>query len=256
MLVKKMFLLSFLSFIALSNVNNFNKDNVSKNDKNNFEIVSTKYTYFHSINSKKEKKYYEDLMYKIDRNKANKFKKQVEDVEKIFSRVFKSEKNLVPKIIKYIYFEPIKTDDKNLIDEQIQKIMVAFNANNDSIIYINNTNNNAEQFLNRIYSRAKKEQVLLFENSDKEILNAINEQIKKDYPEKNNFSLIEVRVLIISASSRVKEKLALSNAIFNKELSGVEVDDFSYLDRQRYLLDTTTQETREKTFKSFINGIY
>ncbi|WP_066899216.1 hypothetical protein [Streptobacillus notomytis] len=254
--MKKMFLLSFLSLIALSNVNNFNKKIISKNDKNNFEIVSTKYTYFHSINSKKEKKYYEDLMYKIDFNKADKFKKQVEDIEKIFSRVFKSEKNLVPKIIKYIYFEPVKTNDKSLIDEQIQKIMVAFNANSDSVIYINNTDNNAEQFLDRIYSRANKDQILLFNDNDKDILNVINEQIKKDNPEKNNFSLIEVRVLIITASSKIKEKLALSKAIFNKDLKGVEIDDFSYLDKQRYLLDTTDQETREKTFKSFINGIY
>ncbi|WP_156300367.1 hypothetical protein [Streptobacillus canis] len=254
--MKKMFLLSFLPLIALSNINNFNAKEISKNDKGNFEIVSTKYTYFHSINSLNNMKYYKDLMYKIDQSKTDDFKNKVNDVDKIFTRIFKSEKNLVPKIIKYIYFEPVKTDDKKLINEQIQKIMVAFNANSDAKLYINNTNGNAEQFLDRIYTRASKDQVFVLENTDKDILEMIKNEIKKDNPEKKEFSLTEVRVLIISASTKVKEKLALSTAILNKEFKGVEIDDFSYLDKQRYLLDTTDQETREKIFKSFINGIY
>ncbi|CAM3160702.1 hypothetical protein STFE110948_04510 [Streptobacillus felis] len=254
--MKKFFLFSLLPFLAYSNINDFNAEKINENDKNNFEIVSTKYTYFHSIKSRKEEKYYLDLMNSIDKNRTVHFQNQIKDIEKIFVRIFKSEKNLVPKVIKYIYFEPIKTEDNYLLNEQVQKIMVAFNANSDSKIFINNTNGNANQFLDRIYSRASKEQVILIENTDKEIFKLIRDEIKKDFPKRNTFTPTEVRLLVISASSKVKEKLALSTTFFNKEFKGVEIDDFSYLDQKRYLLDTTDQDTRNEVFKSFIYGIY
>lgn len=250
---KLLFFLSMYSMV-FSNISNFNDSPLKKEDTNNFEVISTKYTYFHANNDTKNKNIFKNLMYKNNNKKAKIIDDNIKRTEEIFSRIFKTEKNLVPKIIKYIYFEPTETKDKYLLNEQLKNIMIAHNANENAMIYIKNSKN-ANYFINKLTLSGRKKYIILLNNDNKEIFKQIDEQIYRDY-KKKKFNLTEVRVLLITPSSTIKENLSLAYAIFNKDKEGVEIEDFSYLDVNRIFLESTTLDTRLKTFKEMINGIY
>lgn len=249
-------ILSIFSLISFSNIDYFNSNTLTENEKKDFQIISTKLAYNQAIKNEENIKYYNNLIFSLDEENAKYFNNEILNTEKIFTRIFKTSKNLVPKIIKYIYFEPTNTNDENLIKEQIEKIMVAFNANTNSKIYINNHENSSLKFLDLLYKRAKKEQVYLIDKSRKDIFNDIYLDILKTYPDKKEFNITELRILIISPSSKIKERLSLANSFFRKKIKGIEIDDFSYLDEDRKILETTSEEIRLKSFEELINGIY
>lgn len=51
---------------------------------------------------------------------------QIQISEKILTRIFKTDKNLTPKFLDYLYFEPINTVDANLIQEMKKNLLVSF----------------------------------------------------------------------------------------------------------------------------------
>lgn len=45
--------------------------------------------------------------------------------------------------------------------------------------------------------------------------------------------MIEMRILLLTAASKIKQNLAFANSFFNNNLKGVEIENFSYLDISR-----------------------
>lgn len=254
--MKKFLMLFALSSIALSSVNDFNNNHLNKNDEKNFEVVSSKLAY--SIaNNQKDVNSLKNKLYKINKKEADNFMKHVDVVEKIFVKIFKSDKNLVPKIIQYIYFEPIKTDDKKVLYEEAQKLLVAANANANAKIFINNKDGNANFLISKLEEIVDKKQINIYDNlSSKDILKEMQKEIKKDYPGRKKFNQLEVRVMTIATTSRTKQTLALAYGIFNKNFEGVEIEDFSFIEAPRKTLEETSLDTRIDTYKNLIDGIY
>lgn len=251
--MKKIILtLSFI--ISFANVTHFNEETLKESEKNNFELVSTKYAYHIANNDATKAKSYEKLMNKINKEKTIEFRKNILETEKILVRIFKTYKNLVPKVIKYIYFEPIKTDDPKIKHEILEKIFISINANPYSKIFIKADENLEKEY--REILKNVENKIIFYNLTDKEILSKISEEMKKDFNGKTKFEKIENRVELITSSSLVKEKFSLLNAYFKKEFKGVEIDDFSFLTDERVKLEETDNETRLKTFKELINGIY
>ena len=86
---------------------------------------------------------------------------QIQISEKILTRIFKTDKNLTPKFLDYLYFEPINTGDANLIQEMKKNLLVSFLANEQAKIYIRQTDN-SEQFVQALLERgAKADQIIL-----------------------------------------------------------------------------------------------
>lgn len=77
---------------------------------------------------------------------------QIQISEKILTRIFKTDKNLTPKFLDYLYFEPINTVDANLIQEMKKNLLVSFLANDQAKIYIRQTDN-SEQFVQTLMER-------------------------------------------------------------------------------------------------------
>lgn len=77
---------------------------------------------------------------------------QIQISEKILTRIFKTDKNLTPKFLDYLYFEPINTGDANLIQEMKKNLLVSFLANEQAKIYIRQTDN-SEQFVQALIER-------------------------------------------------------------------------------------------------------
>lgn len=254
--MKKFLMLFALSSIALSSVNDFNNNHLNKNDEKNFEVVSSKLAY--SIaNNQKDVNSLKNKLYKINKKEADNFMKHVDVVEKIFVKIFKSDKNLVPKIIQYIYFEPIKTDDEKVLYEEAQKLLVAANANANAKIFINNKDGNANFLISKLEEIVDKKQINIYDNlSSKDVLKEMQKEIKKDYPGRKKFNQLEVRVMTIATTSRTKQTLALAHGIFNKNFEGVEIEDFSFIEAPRKTLEETSLDTRIDTYKNLIDGIY
>ena len=93
------------------------------------------------------------------------------------------------------------------------------------------------------------------EGSAKAILQSIAQQMQQDFSPKTVFSITENRISLIVPSSQIKPRLALANAIFDKQFKGVEVDDFSYLDQPRSNLQHNNQAIRYKTFQAMLEGL-
>ena len=186
--MKKFLMLFALSSIALSSVNDFNNNHLNKNDEKNFEVISSKLAY--SIaNNQKDVNSLKNKLYKINKKEADNFMKHVDVVEKIFVKIFKSDKNLVPKIIQYIYFEPIKTDDEKVLYEEAQKLLVAANANANAKIFINNKDGNANFLISKLEEIVDKKQINIYDNlSSKDVLKEMQKEIKKD-------SILEMEML-------------------------------------------------------------
>ena len=148
---------------------------------------------------------------------------QIQISEKILTRIFKTDKNLTPKFLDYLYFEPINTGDANLIQEMKKNLLVSFLANEQAKIYIRQTDN-SEQFVQALLERgAKPDQIILLS--------------------------------LITPSSEIKPRLALANMMFARQFKGVEVDDFSYLDQARENLQHNNYAIRYKTFQAMLEGL-
>ena len=90
--MKKFLMIFALSSIAISSVNDFNNIKLNKSNEKNFEIVSSKLAY--SIaNKQKDINFLKSKLYKIDKKEADNFMKHIDVVEKIFVKIFKSDKN-------------------------------------------------------------------------------------------------------------------------------------------------------------------
>ena len=254
--MKKFLMIFALSSIAISSVNDFNNIKLNKSDEKNFEIVSSKLTY--SIaNKQKDINFLKSKLYKIDKKEADNFMKHIDVVEKIFVKIFKSDKNLVPKIIQYIYFEPVSTNDEKILYEETQKLLVAAHANANAKIFINNKDGNANFLLSQLEEIVDKKQINVYDNlSSKDVLKEIQKEILKDYLGRKKFKQIEVRVMTISGTLKTKQTLALAHGIFNKNFEGVEIEDFSFIEAPRKSLENTNIDTRLDTYKNLIDGIY
>lgn len=237
--MKKFLLLFLISFISISN---------------NFKEISRNLAYNMAIKNRTEVNNLYTQLKEIDKNKAVEFKEKLDYIESIFSRIYKTEKNLVPKMNKYIYFEALETEDKNILKEEYEKLMTGFNANPDSILYINNYNNASNIFIEKLKDKYDN-RIKVYQNNDKYIFEYIYEDILKNYPNKNNFSLTEMRILIISPSSKIKEKIALAYSIFSKDIKGIEINDFAFLDTPRINLEKNSINTRINVYMKFINNI-
>lgn len=237
--MKKFLLLFLISFISISN---------------NFKEISRNLAYNMAIKNRTEVNNLYTQLKEIDKNKAVEFKEKLDYIESIFSRIYKTEKNLVPKMNKYIYFEALETEDKNILKEEYEKLMTGFNANPDSILYINNYNNASNIFIEKLKDKYGN-RIKVYQNNDKYIFEYIYEDILKNYPNKNNFSLTEMRILIISPSSKIKEKIALAYSIFSKDIKGIEINDFAFLDTPRINLEKNSINTRINVYMKFINNI-
>ena len=255
--MKKICLFLFAT-LAFAGTQDFNDKNIESKDLKNFEIVSSRLAYSMAKKDEKKIKELEGLLYNIDKKSSEEFLANTAKVEKIFVRIFKTEKNLVPKVIKYIYFDPMVTEDQNIIKDEMQKILVSYYANDTAKIYINNKDNKAEKFITSlINSGAKKENLIIFNNSDsKNILKDITMDIKKSNPGVNEFGITQMRVLVIGPVSQTKQNLSLATVIFDKNFKGVEIDDFSYLDISRKILESTTDEVRLQSYEQLVNGMY
>ena len=171
------------------------------------------------------------------------------------SEIFKTDKNLTPKFIDYLYFEPINTGDANLIQEMKKNLLVSFLANEQAKIYIRQTDN-SEQFVQALLERgAKPDQIILLSLDAKGIFQKIIEQMRQDFPNQTTFSITENRVSLITPSSEIKPRLALANMMFARQFKGVEVDDFSYLDQARENLQHNNYAIRYKTFQAMLEGL-
>ena len=170
-------------------------------------------------------------------------------------RIFKTDKNLTPKFLDYLYFEPINTGDANLIQEMKKNLLVSFLANEQAKIYIRQTDN-SEQFVQALIERgAKPDQIILLSLDAKGIFQKIIEQMRQDFPNQTTFSITENRVSLITPSSEIKPRLALANMMFARQFKGVEVDDFSYLDQARENLQHNNYAIRYKTFQAMLEGL-
>ena len=175
--------------------------------------------------------------------------------KKILTRIFKTDKNLTPKFLDYLYFEPINTGDANLIQEMKKNLLVSFLANEQAKIYIRQTDN-SEQFVQALIERgAKPDQIILLSLDAKGIFQKIIEQMRQDFPNQTTFSITENRVSLITPSSEIKPRLALANMMFARQFKGVEVDDFSYLDQARENLQHNNYAIRYKTFQAMLEGL-
>ena len=255
--MKKICLFLFAT-LAFASTQDFNDKNIESKDLKNFEVVSSRLAYSMAKKDEKKIKELEGLLYNIDKKSSEEFLANTAKVEKIFVRIFKTEKNLVPKVIKYIYFDPMVTEDQNIVKDEMQKILVSYYANDTAKIYINNKDNKAEKFITSlINSGAKKENLIIFNNSDsKNILKDITMDIKKLNPGVNEFGVTQMRVLVIGPVSQTKQNLSLATVIFDKSFKGIEIDDFSYLDISRKILESTTDEVRLQSYEQLINGMY
>ena len=169
---------------------------------------------------------------------------QIQISEKILTRIFKTDKNLTPKFLDYLYFQEMK---KNLL--------VSFLANEQAKIYIRQTDN-SEQFVQALLERgAKPDQIILLSLDAKGIFQKIIEQMRQDFPNQTTFSITENRVSLITPSSEIKPRLALANMMFARQFKGVEVDDFSYLDQARENLQHNNYAIRYKTFQAMLEGL-
>lgn len=253
---KLFFILSFI--LSFANIENFNETDISKKDLNNFEIVSTKYTYFIASDAKYDKiNKYRKLMYKIDEKKAKEFENHLTETKNILTRVFKTNKNLAPKFIQYIYFEPIETDDIKIKNEILEKLIVSCNANTDAKIFINSDPKTSNYYINILKERnINMNDVFVFNLEDKLVLEEIKNRILIDFNGKKNFGKIENRIELIVPSSIVKEKFSLLNSYFKRDFKGIVIDDFPYLDEHRINLEKNSKETILNTYRQFINGIY
>ena len=183
------------------------------------------------------------------------FHRQTQITENILTRIFKTDKNLTPKFLDYLYFEPINTGDANLIQEMKKNLLVSFLANEQAKIYIRQTDN-SEQFVQALMERgAKADQIILLSLDAKGIFQKIIEQIRQDFPNQTTFSITENRVSLITPSSEIKPRLALANMMFARQFKGVEVDDFSYLDQARENLQHNNYAIRYKTFQAMLEGL-
>ena len=183
------------------------------------------------------------------------FHRQTQITENILTRIFKTDKNLTPKFLDYLYFEPINTGDANLIQEMKKNLLVSFLANEQAKIYIRQTDN-SEQFVQALLERgAKPDQIILLSLDAKGIFQKIIEQIHQDFPNQTTFSITENRVSLITPSSEIKPRLALANMMFARQFKGVEVDDFSYLDQARENLQHNNYTIRYKTFQAMLEGL-
>ena len=180
---------------------------------------------------------------------------QIQISEKILTRIFKTDKNLTPKFLDYLYFEPINTGDANLIQKMKKNLLVSFLANEQAKIYIRQTDN-SEQFVQALIERgAKPDQIILLSLDAKGIFQKIIEQMRQDFPNQTTFSITENRVSLITPSSEIKPRLALANMMFARQFKGVEVDDFSYLDQARENLQHNNYAIRYKTFQAMLEGL-
>ncbi|QEH44474.1 hypothetical protein FXB78_01280 [Aggregatibacter actinomycetemcomitans] len=180
---------------------------------------------------------------------------QIRITEKILTRIFKTEKNLTPKFIDYLYFEPIETTDDTLIQEMTKNLLISFLANERAQIYIKDMPN-ANQFVQLLTEKgAKTAQISVLAEPAKTIFRRIREQMYQDFPNKKQFTITENRVSVIAPSSVIKPRLALAAAIFDQQFKGVEVDDFSYLDQPRENLQHNNDTTRYKTFQAMLEGL-
>ena len=183
------------------------------------------------------------------------FHRQTQITENILTRIFKTDKNLTPKFLDYLYFEPINTGDANLIQEMKKNLLVSFLANEQAKIYIRQTDN-SEQFVQALIERgAKPDQIILLSLDAKGIFQKIIEQMRQDFPNQTTFSITENRVSLITPSSEIKPRLALANMMFARQFKGVEVDDFSYLDQARENLQHNNYTIRYKTFQAMLEGL-
>ena len=183
------------------------------------------------------------------------FHRQTQITENILTRIFKTDKNLTPKFLDYLYFEPINTGDANLIQEMKKNLLVSFLANEQAKIYIRQTDN-SEQFVQALIERgAKPDQIILLSLDAKGIFQKIIEQMRQDFPNQTTFSITENRVSLITPSSEIKPRLALANMMFARQFKGVEVDDFSYLDQARENLQHNNYAIRYKTFQAMLEGL-
>lgn len=240
---KKLILFLF-PIIAFSNIND------------DFFNLSEKYIKSYVTNNNFDLKKLSSNLNELDQKKFEKLKYNIKEIEKLFNRVYKTNKNLVPKIIKYIYFEPFDTNDENIINEEIQKILLSFYANNEAKIFINNQFKNAIFFEKILIEKgANKENILVINDTTKNIINKITDFINIDFNGKNKFSIIENRVLIITSSNLIKEKLALATSLFNNKFEGIEVDDFSYLVDNRNKIEKINTEDKLIMFKQAIEAI-
>ncbi|ACS98323.1 conserved hypothetical protein [Aggregatibacter aphrophilus NJ8700] len=180
---------------------------------------------------------------------------QIRTTEKILTRIFKTEKNLTPKFIDYLYFEPIETTDDILMKEMKKNLLISFLANEHARIYIKDMPN-TNQFVQLLTEKgAKTTQISVLAEPAKTIFRRIREQMHQDFPNKIQFTITENRVSVIAPSSVIKPRLALAAAIFDQQFKGVEVDDFSYLDQPRENLQHNNDTTRYKTFQAMLEGL-
>ena len=180
---------------------------------------------------------------------------QIRTTEKILTRIFKTEKNLTPKFIDYLYFEPIETTDDILMKEMKKNLLIYFLANEHARIYIKDMPN-TNQFVQLLTEKgAKTTQISVLAEPAKTIFRRIREQMHQDFPNKIQFTITENRVSVIAPSSVIKPRLALAAAIFDQQFKGVEVDDFSYLDQPRENLQHNNDTTRYKTFQAMLEGL-
>lgn len=185
----------------------------------------------------------------------NLLEQQIKTTEKILTRIFKTDKNLTPKFIHYLYFEPVESIDTALLNEMKKNLLVSYLANENSKIYIKQSSNSAE-FVQILQQKgAKESQIFVLNETPKGILEKIVAQIQQDFPNQTRFNITENRVNIIAPSSEIKPRLALANAIFDKQFKGVEVDDFSYLNQPRENLQHNNVATRYKTFQAMLEGL-
>lgn len=180
---------------------------------------------------------------------------QIQISENILVRIFKTDKNLTPKFIDYLYFEPMETQEVTLINEMKKNLLVSFLANENAKIYIRHTAN-ADQFVQALKERgATANQIILTEQQPKNIFSQIITQMRQDFPNQTQFPITENRVSLIVPSSMIKPRLALANAMFDRQFKGVEVDDFSYLDQPRENLQHNNETIRYQTFQAMLEGI-
>ena len=183
------------------------------------------------------------------------FHRQTQITENILTRIFKTDKNLTPKFLDYLYFEPTESNDATLNNAMKQNLLVSFFANEKAKIYIKHSSN-TQAFIDLLLENgAKSSQLVQVEGSAKAILQNIAQQMQQDFSPKTVFSITENRISLIVPSSQIKPRLALANAIFDKQFKGVEVDDFSYLDQPRSNLQHNNQAIRYKTFQAMLEGL-
>ena len=183
------------------------------------------------------------------------FTAQQQRTEQILTRIFKTDKNLTPKFLDYLYFESQENVETVLQKAMEKHLLVSFLANENAKIYIKDSSN-AAHFVELLQQRgAKKSQIFLINQSPKQIFLQILSQMREDFPNQTHFPITENRLSLITPSSEIKPRLALADALFNRVFSGVEIDDFSYLDQPRENLQHNNETIRYKTFQAMLDGL-